>query len=248
MKLASALFIEFRKKNCPIRKQKAIKIIPRNSIKLGILKTTGKKTDAITDAIKLFNNKILKIFSLWLKYFMQIISKPIIMAPIMHNNAIGLNDRSNEGLIRQSPPKSETIAPSHLTKSIFSFKIYIAKNIAKIGFKKFIAVASLAGIYKSEVNQIEIPIIPRHDRKPWILINFVFKLVLNIKDRKSKKINEKKNLAWTIWKGLMLSKNKELPNTLVAILPHAKENDAAIMKITESKIWFLFERWFVIII
>ena len=34
----------------------------------------------------------------------------------------------------------------------------------------------------------------------------------------------------------MLSKNKELPNTLVAILPHAKENDATIMKITESKI------------
>ena len=52
MKLASALFKEFRKKNCPMRKQKAIKIIPRNSIKLGILKTTGKKTDAITDAIK----------------------------------------------------------------------------------------------------------------------------------------------------------------------------------------------------
>ena len=96
---------------------------------------------------------------------MQTISKPIIMAPIMHNNAIGLNDRSNEGLIRQSPPKRETIAPSHLTKSIFSFKIYIAKNIAKIGFKKFIAVASLAGIYKSEVNQIEIPNRPRHDRK-----------------------------------------------------------------------------------
>ena len=53
MKLASALFIEFRKKNCPIRKQKAIKIIPRNSIKLGILKTTGKTTDAI----KLFNKQ-----------------------------------------------------------------------------------------------------------------------------------------------------------------------------------------------
>ena len=34
----------------------------------------------------------------------------------------------------------------------------------------------------------------------------------------------------------MLSKYKELPSTFVAMLPHAKKNDAAIIKITESKI------------
>ena len=56
--------MEFKKKNCPLKKQKATKIRTRNCVKLGTIKTIGKKIDVINAAMKLFNNKILKIFSL----------------------------------------------------------------------------------------------------------------------------------------------------------------------------------------
>ena len=53
---------------------------------------------------------------------MQMISNPIIMAPSIHNKAIGLNDSSRDGLIKQIPPTRDIVAPNHLIKSIFSFK------------------------------------------------------------------------------------------------------------------------------
>ena len=70
--------------------------------------------------------------------------------------------------------------------------------------------------------------------------NLSQKLNENLEQKKEKTLKEslKNNIKLDKTKRLVSisNKNKELPNTLVAILPHAKENDAAIMKITESKI------------
>ena len=121
--------------------------------------------DATNEAMKLFKKSILKILSLPVKNLMQIISKPMISAPKRHNNAIGLNVKSRDGLINSKPPVRDINAADQRTKSISSRKKYTANIIAKIGFKKLIAVASLTGIYKIDVNQIDIPNNPKHDLK-----------------------------------------------------------------------------------
>ena len=132
---------------------------------LGILNAKGKNMDATNEAMKLFKKSILKILSLPVKNLMQIISKPMISAPKRHNNAIGLNVKSRDGLIKSKPPVSDINAAVQRIKSMCSLKKYTANIIAKIGFRKLIAVASLTGIYKIDVNQIEIPNNPKHDLK-----------------------------------------------------------------------------------
>ena len=132
---------------------------------LGSLNVKGKNMDATNEAIKLFKKSILKTLSLPVKNLMQIISKPIIIAPNRHNNATGLNVKSRDGLINSKPPVRDINAADQRIKSICSLKKYTANIIAKIGFKKLIAVASLTGIYKIDVNQIDIPNKPKHDLK-----------------------------------------------------------------------------------
>ena len=132
---------------------------------LGSLNVKGKNMDATNEAMKLFKKSILKILSLPVKNLMQIISKPMISAPKRHNNAIGLNVKSRDGLIKSKPPVSDINAADQRIKSMCSLKKYTANIIAKIGFRKLIAVASLTGIYKIDVNQIDIPNNPKHDLK-----------------------------------------------------------------------------------
>ncbi len=132
---------------------------------LGSLNIKGKNMDATNEAMKLFKKSILKILSLPVKNLMQIISKPMISAPKRHNNAIGLNVKSRDGLIKSKPPVSDINAADQRIKSMCSLKKYTANIIAKIGFRKLIAVASLTGIYKIDVNQIDIPNNPKHDLK-----------------------------------------------------------------------------------
>ena len=132
---------------------------------LGSLNINGKNMDATNEAMKLFKKSILKILSLPVKNLMQIISKPMISAPKRHNNAIGLNVKSRDGLIKSKPPVSDINAADQRIKSMCSLKKYTANIIAKIGFRKLIAVASLTGIYKIDVNQIDIPNNPKHDLK-----------------------------------------------------------------------------------
>ena len=132
---------------------------------LGSLNVKGKNMDATNEAMKLFKKSILKILSFPVKNLMQIISKPMIIAPKRHNNAIGLNVKSSDGLIKSKPPVSDINAADQRIKSMCSLKKYTANIIAKIGFRKLIAVASLTGIYKIDVNQIDIPNNPKHDLK-----------------------------------------------------------------------------------
>ena len=60
---------------------------------------------------------------------------------------------------------SESNAAPQRTRSMFSLKRITAKNIAKIGFRNVIAVASLIGMYKTAVNKIETPKQPKNDRR-----------------------------------------------------------------------------------
>ena len=206
------------------------------SKKLGILKKNGIHKVAIKNAKKLFKKRILKTVSRPDKILIQIISKPIINAPHKHRRAIGLIFKLLDGLINNKPPTREMMAADQRTQPTFSFRINIEKIIANIGFRKFIAVASLAGMYNSAVNQIEIPNTPNNERKIWSLIFDDFKLGFKKGYKKNRSIKAKKNLACAIWRGWTPSPKKEFPNILVKILPHAKENDAAIINNIEYEL------------
>ena len=137
---------------------------------------------------------MLNIFSLPDNIFIQIISKPIIIAPIKQRRATGSKLKLNVGRIKIIPPINESIAAAQRTKSMFSLKRITAKNIAKIGFRNVIAVASLIGMYKTEVNKIETPKQPKNDRRKCkrLLNDSIFGL---IKKYYCQKYERKKNLA-----------------------------------------------------
>lgn len=108
---------------------------------------------------------MLNTFSLPDNIFIQIISKPIIIAPIKQRRATGSKLKFKVGRIKIIPPINESNAAPQRTRSMFSLKRITAKNIAKIGFRNVIAVASLIGMYKTAVNKIETPKQPKHDRR-----------------------------------------------------------------------------------
>ena len=141
-----------------------------NWINDGIVNTKGSHKLERTIAKKLLKIRILNTVSRPESNLIHIISNPIIIAPSKHKIAIGFKLKSLDGLINNKPPNNEIVAAIQRIDPTFSFKIIEAKNIANIGFKKLIAVASLIGIYKIDVNQIVTPSQPKIDRKKLSLI------------------------------------------------------------------------------
>ncbi len=166
-KLASDLFIDWIKKNCPETKQKATDMRKIIWLKLGNSKKKGNKTEAKQLAKKLLNKSILNTSSLPDKALMQMTSNPIIKAPTKQKAAIGSTVKSIEGLKRSKPPKRENMPADQRITPTFSLKNITAKAMANIGLRKLIAVASLIGINIIPMNQIDIPIQPKSERKAW---------------------------------------------------------------------------------
>ena len=134
-------------------------------LKLGNSKKKGNKTEAKQLAKKLLNKSILNTSSLPDKALMQMTSNPIIKAPTKQKAAIGSTVKSIEGLKRSKPPKRENMPADQRITPTFSLKNITAKAMANIGLRKLIAVASLIGINIIPMNQIDIPIQPKSERK-----------------------------------------------------------------------------------
>ena len=169
-----------------------------NSNKLGIIKINGKATTPIHIAIKLFIRSMVKTEFFSERVLMQMISKPMIIAPKRQSKAMGSTLKSTVGRIKSRPPEKEIRAPDQRMEPIFSLKMNAAKTIAKMGLRNVKAVASLTGIYRIDVNRIDTPIQPKMDRNRWSLMFEYFILGLKKIQIQVIKINEKKNLACAI--------------------------------------------------
>ena len=98
--------IAFKKKNWPSKKHKPTLTKKNTCTKSGNWKTKITGIVPIIVAIKLLIKRIWGKFSRPDNIFMQIISKPIIMAPSKQNAATGLKPKLLVGLIKRIAPEN----------------------------------------------------------------------------------------------------------------------------------------------
>ena len=112
--------------------------------------------------IKLLINNICVFFSYLVKSFINIASKPRQIAPKIETIAIGSTYKlEKSGLIKINAPVNVIIIAIHLYGWYFSLNIINENIMAKTGFEKLRATASLTGIRLEEPNKIVAPIHPK---------------------------------------------------------------------------------------
>ena len=130
--------------------------------KVGVCQKKITINDDKISPIKLFINNICVFFSYLVKSLIKIASKPKQIAPKIDNNDTGSTCRlEKSGLINTKAPEKVIIIAIHRYGKYFSFNIIIENIIAKTGFEKLSATASLTGIRLDEPNKIVAPIHPK---------------------------------------------------------------------------------------
>ena len=133
-----------------------------NCKKVGVCQKKITINDDKISPMKLFISRICVFFSYLVKSFIKIASNPKQIAPKIETNATGSTYRlEKSGLINTKAPVKVIIIEIHLYGKYFSFNIIIENIIAKIGFEKLRATASLTGIRLEEPNKTVAPIHPR---------------------------------------------------------------------------------------
>ena len=151
-----------KKQICAQIIRKPIKIQKTSCKNVGVCQKNITINDDKINPIKLLINNICVFFSYLVKSLINIASKPKQIAPNIETNATGLTYSSEKlGLIKIMAPANVMIIAIHLYEIYFSFNIIIENIIAKIGFEKLRATASLTGIRLEEPNKTVAPIHPR---------------------------------------------------------------------------------------
>ena len=132
-----------------------------NCKKVGVCQKKITINDDKISPMKLFINNICVFFSHLVKSLIKIASNPKQIAPKIETNATGSMYRfKKSGLSNIIAPENVIIIATDLYGKYFSFNIIIENIIAKTGFEKLIATASLTGIRLEVPNKIVAPIHP----------------------------------------------------------------------------------------